>query len=81
MANVTKGDPYENLANSIIVQACDDYRAALKKIRKNPRNKDAIDEVLSIERFFHSGWYGALTTVDADFLIRKLRAEITGQSE
>lgn len=81
MANVTKGNPHENLANSIIVQACDDYRAALKKIKKNPRNKDAISEALSIERFFRSTWYHALTTVDGDFIIRKLRAEITGQSE
>lgn len=75
------GNPYENLANAIIVQAANDYRAALKKIRKNPQNRDAIDEALSIEKFFHSGLYGALTTVDGDFLVRQLRAEITGQSE
>lgn len=81
MANVTKGDSYENLANSIIVLACDDYRTALKKIKKNPHNRDAINEALSIERFFHSAWHQTLTTVDGDFIIRKLRAEITGQPE
>lgn len=75
------GDPYENLANAIIVLACDDYRAALKKVKRNPHNKDAIDEALSIESFFHSAWYQMITTVDGDFIIRKLRAEITGQSE
>lgn len=74
------GDPYENLANAIIIQAANDYRAALKKIKKNPRNKDAIADALSIERFFHSRWYGALTAVDGDFIIKKIRVE-AGQPE
>ena len=26
MAKRVDGDPYENLANAVIVQACDDYR-------------------------------------------------------
>ena len=32
MATVNKqtGDPYENLANAVIAQAAEDYRAALK---------------------------------------------------
>lgn len=72
----TVGNPYENLANAIIVKACEDYRAVLKKIKHNPKNKDAIDEVLSLERFFHSQWYQTLTNVDGEFLIRKLRDEI-----
>lgn len=77
MAKRADGDPYENLANAIIVQACDDYRAGLKKIKKNPENRAAIDEALRIEKFFHSGWFGALTTVDGDFLIRRIREEET----
>lgn len=75
MAKSMQGNPYENLANGIIVQAASDYKAALKKIKKNPQNQDAVDEALSIERFFHSGWYGALTALDGDFLIRRLREE------
>lgn len=74
------GNPYENLANAIIVKACDDYRAALKKIKKNAANQDAVHEALSVERFFRSQWYGTLTSIDGEFLIRKLRAEIR-QSE
>ena len=34
-------DPYENLANAIILQAVKDYRAAGKKLKRNPKNKDA----------------------------------------
>ena len=78
MAAVNKqtGNAYENLANAIIVQAAEDYRAALKKIKAHPKNKDVINEALRIERFFRSGWYQRLTNVDGDFLIRKLQEDI-----
>ena len=76
IANKQAGDPYENLANAVIAQAAEDYRAALKKIKAHPKNKDAIDEALRIERFFRSGWYQRLTNVDGEFLIRKLQENI-----
>lgn len=69
-------NPYENLANAIIIKACDDYRAALKRMQRNPESKLAIDDALSLEKFFCSPLYQALTTVDGEFLIRKIRAEI-----
>lgn len=77
MAKRVEGNPYENLANGIIVQACDDYRAELKKIKKNPWNRDSVDETMRIERFFHSRWFSTLTAVDGDFLILKIREEAT----
>lgn len=73
-------NPYEALANAIILQAVNDYRIALKKVKKNPGNKDAINEALSVERFFRSPWYETLTSVDGEFLIRKIRAEIGGST-
>ena len=72
------GDPNENLANAIIVQAASDYTAALHRIKKNPRNKTAMAEAMELERFFHSGWYGTLTNVDPDYLIRRLREKVAG---
>lgn len=69
-------DPYERLANAIILQAVADYRVALKKIKANPKNKQAIDEALDIERFFRSGWYQHLTNVDGEYLIRRLQDEV-----
>ena len=41
--------PYERLANAIILSAVADYRAALKKVKRNPKSKTAIDEALQIE--------------------------------
>ncbi|MCH3998564.1 MAG: hypothetical protein LKG90_08030 [Lachnospiraceae bacterium] len=69
-------DPYQNLANAIVAQAAQDYLSALKKLKKNPRNRMAMDEAMQLEKFFHSGWYGVLTGVDPDYLIRKLREKV-----
>ena len=73
-------DPYERLANAIVIQAADDYRIALKKIKAHPKNKEAISAALELERFFRSGWYSQLTSVDGEYLIRRLQEEIR-QSE
>ena len=70
-------NPCEKLANAIVLQAVSDYRAALKKVKKNPKNRDAIDGVLQIEKFFRSKWYQTLTSVDGEYLIERLRKEIS----
>lgn len=69
-------DPYQNLANAIVAQAAQDYLSALKRLKKNPRNRTAMDEAMQMEKFFHSGWYEILTDVDPDYLIRKLREKV-----
>lgn len=56
--------PYENLANAIILQAVKDYRLT-----------DDERELQEIERFFHSSWFGVLSKVDPEFLIKELRKE------
>ena len=71
---------YERLANAIILSAVSDYRAALKRVKRNQRIKTAIDEALRIEKFFRSPWYQQLTSVDGELLIRRLQDEII-QSE
>lgn len=73
MSDITN---YENLANAIVLQAVKDYRSALKRIKMNPSNKDAMSDAMECERFFRSGWYSALTKVDGEYLINKLRGEV-----
>jgi len=68
-------DPYENLANAIVLQAVKNYRDALKRLKKKPGNKAAMSNAMECERFFHSDWYKALTSVDGEHLINKLREE------
>ena len=68
-------DPYETLANAIILRAVQDYRVALKRLKKHPNKKDVENEVIKIEKFFKSQWYQALTSVDGEYLINRLRKE------
>ena len=70
-------NPYEKLANAIVLQAVSDYRRALRKVKKNPNNREAIDGALQIEMFFRSEWYQVLTSVDGEYLIEKLREEVS----
>jgi hypothetical protein len=57
-------NPYEELANAIVLQAVKDYRLT-----------DDEAELVEIERFFRSGWFGVLSKVDPEYLIRNLRKE------
>ena len=66
---------YRRLANEIILCAVKDYRAAKRKLKRNPNNYAAKDTVAEVERFFRSDWYKTLTDIDGETLIRKLREE------
>ena len=67
--------PYERLANGIVLQAVKDYREALQDLRINPSYPDALRTVSEVERFFRSGWFSALTSVDGVVLMERLRKE------
>lgn len=69
-------EPYQDLANAIILMAVKDYRYALKKLKKRPYYGPAKEIKNEVERFFHSDWYRELTSVDANVLIKKLQAEV-----
>lgn len=66
---------WQALANGIVEQAVKDYRAALKTLHRHPDSKAAMATAMEVERFFHSDWYGQLTTIDPDYLIDRLRKE------
>ena len=60
---------YEKLAVAIIKQAVIDYR------------KGDEDTKRSIEQFFRSDWFYALTEVDGELLIKRLRNERMRKNE
>ncbi|WP_026894872.1 hypothetical protein [Clostridiisalibacter paucivorans] len=70
-------DPYENLANAIILMAVKDYRWALNKLEKRSNYEPAKMIIKEVERFFRSSWYRELTSVDGNFLIEKIRSEVS----
>lgn len=69
-------DPYEQLANAIVLQAVKDYRKALKTLQMNPKSRSAKADKNALERFFRSQWYTFLTSVDGEMLIEKLQEEV-----
>ena len=68
-------NPYQALANAIVELAVKDYKKALKQHYRFPDNEDFSAEVNALERFFRSGWFGVLSKVDPEFLIKELRKE------
>ena len=67
---------WENLANAIVLTAVKDFRTEYKRLLKNPKSKSAAAEVASLIRFFTSEYYSSLTSVDGEFLVRKLKSEV-----
>ena len=68
-------DPWEDLANAIILQAVKDYREARTKLKKRPKNENAKLMIEDCEKFFRSDWFNALTSIDGEALLKKLREE------
>ena len=69
-------DSYERLANAIVLQAAKDYCTALKRVARHPKDRDGLATKNECERFFRSGWFGVLTGIDPEMLMRKLQMEV-----
>lgn len=71
---------YTFLMNAIILQAVKDYRLALRyerDLRYNQEMQHSYRKLLrECERFFRSEWFSALTTVNGNTIIKKLRKEV-----
>lgn len=84
--NASIGSPYaepenieecfENLANAIVLKACSDYRAALRNVKRYPRDPMAKSAAYGLERFFYSEWFATLTKISPDDLIARLKEDV-----
>lgn len=83
--------PYKNLRNAIVIQACKDYKKALKKYTEGYPNVKTIREIKSIEEFFYSEYFMLLTdmadyskcgktdkTLEPNYILKHLRKEVLG---
>lgn len=68
-------DPYESLANAIVIQAAKDYKTAYKKSKKRSQCKETQRELADLESFFRSDWYRTLTSVDGEMIMERIRKE------
>ena len=69
-------EPYQALANAIVITAAKDYRAALMVKKNNPMNDAIKKQVSRLEEFFSSDWYETLTKVPGDYIAGKIREEV-----
>ncbi len=67
---------YEELANAIVVEACKDYRRALRKLEKKPRDKESLSTKRDCEKFFKGKWFKSLTNLDGQKLMEMLRKSV-----
>lgn len=75
---MTHSDPYENIANAVVIQACKDYRKAYKRYLRRYRSTDKPDEELTeLENFFRSAWYKTLTAIDGEYLMDRIKKEVS----
>lgn len=78
---IISDDPYEHICKAIIIQAVNDYRRAMKKVIVNPRNKDALDDVLDIEAFLKSQWFQQLSQLDGQYILKRLQIEMANEKQ
>ena len=71
-------DPYQELANAIIVSASKDYMRAYKKYLRTGLD---YDKVMKEERFFFTDWFDILSDANPDYLVSAMRKKCEMQVE
>jgi hypothetical protein len=78
-ACIIQGDPWQSLANAIMVQACEDYRTVCEMVKLKPRSKRWREERRKLLEFFKSEYCSLLSKVDVDVLIEKINKDMEGR--
>ena len=69
-------NPYENLANAVVLQAVKDYRDAAGKLSRGKKNTTAEQTKSECEKFFKSGYFNVFTELDGKALLSQLEKEV-----
>lgn len=78
-ACIIQGDPWQSLANAIMVQACEDYRTVCEMVKLKPRAKYWREERRKLLEFFKSEYCSLLSKVDVDVLVEKINKDMEGR--
>lgn len=73
-------NPYQLLANAIVLQAARDYRDVLRRWKKNKSDANTNFERKELESFFSSGWFGILSDLDGEVLMQKIQEQVLGKA-
>lgn len=75
MSTASSMDPYQELANAVVLQAVKDYRDAVKKLSRGKTNTAAELMKNECERFFKSGHFNIFTELNGKVLLSQLEKE------
>ena len=64
---------WEDLANAVVLQALEDYRAVCRTLSRRPDLKKAAKRKKSLEKFFRSRWFAVLTAADLGAVLEEIR--------
>jgi len=70
-----EGDPYEDLALGIIMNAVSDWRNARRILDRRLWNRQAREMLMDCEEFFRSKWFTRLCGMNGEDMIRRLRVQ------
>ena len=73
---VAENAGYEELANAIVFQACKDYKRAYSRELRRYGFGKPDPQLAELERFFRSDWYKTLTSVDGEYLMKRIQDEV-----
>lgn len=63
---------YQYLVNAIILQAAEEYKTVLRKLKKNENDYDARKLKEELEYFFESDWFSFLCNIDPNWMMNQL---------
>ena len=69
-------NPYESLANAVVLQAVKDYRDAAGKLSRGKKNIMAEQRKTECETFFKSQYFNVFTDLDGNALLSQLDKEV-----
>ena len=74
-------DPYQELANAIVLQAVEDCRFLLKRLSVDPNDSVALREMQELELDIHTSFFQSLTALDIDKLFSDVKDQFLKQDE
>ncbi len=66
----------ERLVEGIILKAVEDYRIALLRLKRYPKDIEGNKYKSDCERFFRSQWFCSLTSLDGEEIIQRIKKEV-----
>ena len=65
------------LVSAIVMQAANDYRHAMIRLKKKPGDAKSLGTIKEVENFFRSSYFANMLDIDPEYLIKGLREEAT----